>query len=595
MSGYNNANLDKVRDQMRRFGVSAVIIPGTDPHLSEFVGEHWKVREWVTGFTGSNGTAVITLDSAAMWTDSRYFLQAEAQLKDSGFVMKRENGVEPDETIAQWLCEELNEDDTLAIDGRLFSVLDVESYEAFCAENGFLLATDFAPADKVWTDRPARPSGKVKIHDLKFAGESVESKIERVLQIVEYSDADALFTNALDEIGWLFNLRGSDIAGTPVAVAFAYISEQEKVLFIDDCKITDEVKKHLATADVKTKEYGEVLKWLGTATLNHTVIIDPQCVTDAIANAITGNKIYVKSIIAELKAIKNDVQIEGFRKAMLRDGVAMTRAMRWIEENVANGCVTEMTVAEKFAQERSKEENYVEESFDLIAGYAEHGAIVHYCADAETNATLKPDNLLLIDTGGHYWDGTTDITRTFSLGNPTEQQKHDYTLVLKGHLALSRIKFPVATRGAQLDVLARMFMWNEKINFMHGTGHGVGQCLSVHEGPQGIRMQENPTILMPGMITSNEPGIYKAGEYGIRIENLILTVVSQGDNGFGEFLEFETLTLFPYDLNLIDVAMLDSVEKAQINAYHKRVRELLSDHLGEADAKWLENKTAEIK
>ena len=587
-------NLEALREAMRRVNVSAVIIPGTDPHQSEYVNPHWKVRDWVTGFTGSNGTAVVTLDAAGLWTDSRYFLQAADQLQDSGFDLHKED-IPGEATITEWLADQLQENEILAVDGRLFTINKANELEDFCGANGFRFATDFAPADSIWNNRPARPMSQAFVHELCYTGESAESKINKVLGEVEAIGADAIFLPALDEIAWTLNIRGADVECNPLVVSYLYLSRNKKVLFVDAEKIDNTVAAHLNEVGVEMLPYDDVQSYLKKEiNTDTTILLDPNQVSDTLARAMECYKIYAKSPVAPLKAIKNDVQIAGIRKAMERDGAALVRLWKWIEENVANGEIKETDVADKAMEVRSISELYRGESFGMIAGYKEHGAIVHYSAKPETASTLKAEGLLLVDTGGQYLDGTTDITRTMSLGNPTESERHDYTLVLRGHLAIGRAKFPVGTRGCQLDALARIYQWNEMMTYLHGTGHGVGHFLGVHEGPQNIRMNENPTTLKVGMITSNEPGLYKAGKYGIRTENLVLTIPAGTSEEFGDFLQFETLTLFPYDINLIDTAMLNSEEIAQVNAYHKEVRTRLMPYLNEAEAAWLEARTKEI-
>ncbi|MBQ0116099.1 MAG: aminopeptidase P family protein [Bacteroidales bacterium] len=586
-------HLDALRDAMRRVRVGAVIIPGTDPHQSEYVSDHWKFREWLTGFTGSNGTAVVTLDQAGLWTDSRYFLQAEAQLQDSGFDLHRE-GIEGEATIEEWLVEVMGDENVIGIDGRLFSTVEANRLENFCAENGFMLATDFFPADSIWEDRPTRPTNPAFVHNESLAGETVDSKIDRVLESIEAAGADGVFMASLDEIAWLFNLRGSDVQYTPVTIAFAYVDKDNRILFIDEKKVTTEVSEHLNKYGIRVRAYDDVTHYLERIKDYHTVMIDPTRISDALSNAMQCQKIFARSPIAAAKAIKNQVQIEGTRRAMERDGAAMVRLFKWIEENSSNG-INEIDVWERYKQERKRMPNYVGDSFAMICGYREHGAIVHYQADSESSSTLASEGLVLIDTGSQYLDGTTDVTRTVTLGNPTDDEKRDYTLVLKGHLALSAAKFPKGICGVNLDVLARMPLWQHGMNFLHGTGHGVGHFLGCHEGPHSIRMQINPTILEPGMITSNEPGVYKAGRYGIRIENLLLVTEGEHNDEFGEFLQFETLTLFPYDIRLLDRSLLSAEEIRQINAYHALVRERLLPLLDGEDAQWLNAKTQEIK
>jgi Xaa-Pro aminopeptidase len=429
-------HLEALRQEMARVHVDAVIIPGTDPHQSEYISDHWKFRDWVSGFTGSNGTAVVTMDQAGLWTDSRYFLQAEEQLADSGFVLMRENGDNPDPTREEWLVQNLGEDAVIGIDGRLFSTLEANRLERFCGENGIKMASDFAPADRIWTDRPARPMGEAYVHDEELAGETVDHKLERLLASLELNGAEAMLISALDEIAWLFNMRGSDVDFTPVAIAHAYVSEKDTSLFIDEKKVSKELAAHLKKYGIRVRDYDDIVRYLERRSEHDVVLIDPNKVSDTLANALPSMKVYMPSPIALLKAIKNEAQIAGTRRAMERDGAALVRLFRWIEENVASGTINEVDVWTRGQQERARGENYRGDSFAMICGYKEHGAIVHYEADAQSAATLHADGLLLVDSGGQYLDGTTDITRTVSLGNPTDDERHDYTLVLKGHLAL---------------------------------------------------------------------------------------------------------------------------------------------------------------
>ncbi|MCI6562822.1 MAG: aminopeptidase P family protein [Bacteroidales bacterium] len=592
MSKETFPHLEALRDLMRSKHIDAVIIPGTDPHQSEYPSEHWKFRDYVSGFTGSNGTAVVTLDDAGLWTDSRYFLQAAEQLEGSGFTLHKEN-IPGEPTVLEWLGEVLDEDAVVGVDGRLFSLIEANRIEMFCAQNGFMFAPDFRAAEAIWTDRPARPMNPAFVHDEALAGEDVDSKISRVVDALDAADADGLLITALDEIAWLLNLRGSDVDYTPVVIAFAYVSEDERVLFIDSEKVTSEVKDHLKKYSVKIKDYDDIEKFLGKISSTATVMVDPNRVSDALGQAMICNKTYMASPVIALKGVKNECQIAGFRQAMLYDGAAMVRMMMWLEQNVANG-ITEMDVDRRLQQERAAYASNRGDSFHMIAGYKDHGAIVHYEATDESAYTLAPDGLLLIDTGGQYLEGTTDITRTISLGNPTAAEKHDYTLILKGHLALARAVFPKGTMGVQLDVLARGPLWNEGMTYLHGTGHGVGHFLGCHEGPQSIRMEANPTPLELGMVTSNEPGIYKTGEYGIRTENLLLCVPACSNEEWGEFYKFESLTLFPYDTTLMDMDMLSHEEVKQINDYHAMVCERLRPLLSADEAQWLEQKCKSI-
>ena len=588
-----NTNLELLRELMRAKGVDAVIIPGTDPHQSEYVSDYWKFRDWVSGFTGSNGTAVVTQNNASLWTDSRYFLQAEIEIEGSGFELQKVEYRGDLAMIMQWLAKEIREDDTLAIDGRLFTIREANRLEQMCGENGFLLATDFYPADELWEDRPEAPKNEAFVHDEEYAGEDVESKLTRTMEKVEENGADCILITALDEIAWLLNLRSSDVDFTPVAIAFLYLSDKDRVIFTDDI-INKEVRNHLDKYKVRIKGYDEIEKFLDKRNVDITIMLDPDKVSDTLGQILECDKLYGASPVEALKSIKNEVQIEGFRRAMERDGAALVRLFKWIEETAPTGTINELDVWEQGKLERGKSDLYRGDSFEMICGYREHGAIVHYSATAESASTLQGEGLLLVDSGAQYLDGTTDITRTVTLGNPTAQEKHDFTLVLKGHLALSRAKFPVGTTGVQLDAFARMPLWQEAMTYGHGTGHGVGHFLSCHEGPHSIRTSLNPVALVPGMVTSNEPGLYKEGEYGIRTENILLVVEGPKTEAFGDFLEFETLTLFPYDTRLIDTAMLTAEEVKQINDYHAMVLERLTPYLNEEEKMWLSEKCASI-
>lgn len=593
MSKETAKNLAALRAEMSRVGVAAVIIPGTDPHQSEYISGYWKFRDWVTGFTGSNGTAVVTLNEAGLWTDSRYFLQAGIQLEDSGVDLHKED-IPGEATITEWLQQKLAEDDVLAVDGRLFSINSADALEEFCGRNGYRFAADFAPADTIWADRPGRPMGLLSVHDVKYAGEEATSKISRVMAEVSKRGAEAIFIAALDEIAWTLNIRGEDVMFTPVAISYLYLSNKENVLFVDSKKVTEEVKSHLKSSGVKIKGYDEVEDYLGRVSVNTTVMLDPNKVSDTLGRALECYKVYGTSPVIALKAIKNEVQIAGTRLAMERDGAALVRLFKWVEENAGTGLYNECDVWEMGKKFRAMGDMYRGDSFSMIAGYKEHGAIVHYTADEQSASTLGADGLLLVDSGGQYLDGTTDITRTVTLGNPTPSEIHDYTLVLRGHLAIERAQFPVGTRGSQLDALARIYQWEEGITYLHGTGHGVGHFLGVHEGPQNIRLNENPATLQVGMITSDEPGIYKAGQYGIRTENLVLTVPGAHSDEFGDFLKFEILTLFPYDTRLIDKSMLTQQEIDQVNNYQAEVRRRLTPYLNSDEIAWLEQKTEAI-
>lgn len=587
-------NLEALRDVMRRNHVDAMIIPGTDPHQSEYISAHWKLRDWATGFTGSNGTAVVTLNEAGLWTDSRYFLQAEMELAGTGIVMYKEDGGN-DQTVTEWLASHLEEDSVVAINGRLFSVVQAGRLEAFCGENGFRLATDFDPFPAIYTDRPELPLEPIYVHEEKYAGENVRSKVSRIMDACAVHGADATLLSALDEVAWTFNIRCADIEFNPVAIAYAYVSDGDCVLFVDERKVNAEVANYLHDCGVKVASYDSVEHFLEKLK-NKTVLLDPNKTSDTIARSILNcSVVYAQSPVALMKAVKNEVQLEGVRRAMERDGVALVKLYMWLEENVASEKLTEIDVAEMLVKFRAESPLYKGESFAAACGYNAHGAIVHYEAKEASASVLKPEGLLLFDTGAQYLDGTTDITRTVALGNPTDVQRRDYTLVLKGHVALAKAVYPAGTRGSQLDALARQFLWQNCMTYWHGTGHGVGHFLNVHEGPQNFRLNENPTVLVANMITSDEPGLYKTGEYGIRIENLILSRNCRHTEDFGDFMDFETLTLCPYDSRLIDMSILTDEETAWIDSYHAMVYDRLSPYLDEQQKEWLKNKTKPLK
>ena len=590
-----NERLEALRAQMSRYRIGAVIIPNTDAHHSEYVADHFKQCAWISGFTGSNATVVVTRTEARLWTDSRYFLQAGIQLHGSEFTLMKE-GLADAPSIEEWLSTELQMDDVLAIDGTLFSVEEANRLEEFCLMNGYRFATDFAPFDQIWEGRPQLPQEPVFIHGEEYAGESAQSKISRVLESIALKDADAILLSALDEIAWLLNLRCSDIAYTPVAISFVYLSEQQKALFIDTDKVTDEVAQYLKRLGFDVLPYERIVKYLGKLDSMLNVQVDAKVVSDTLCRAMACGKIFSPSPIALMKAVKNETQIKGTRSAMEKDGVALVKAFKWLEQNVAEQTITEMSFNDKLIECRREQPLFMGDSFAMIAGYGEHGAIVHYTATETSNATLRADGMLLVDTGAQFLDGTTDITRTVFLGEtPSPEQRHDYTLVLKGHIAIATQQFPRGTNGSQLDVLARQFLWNEDLTYLHGTGHGVGHFLGVHEGPQGIRLNYMPTPLSPGMITSNEPGLYRTGKYGIRIENLTLVQPSSQSEEFGEFYRFETLSLFPFERKLIDASMLTPKELDWVNAYHKTVYDRLSPYLDAEEQVWLLDKTSEIK
>lgn len=589
------ARIAAFRREMAAAEIDAAIIYHTDPHQSEYIAPHWQVRRWLSGFTGSAGTLVITPDEALLWTDSRYFLQADRQLEGTGITLMKD-GLTSTPSIEEHLISRLPSGSTVGIDGMLLSVQADKALRETLGAHGINVDTTFSPIDRIWNDRPALPAGKAFIHDAKYAGEQASDKIARVLADAAAQGGNAAFISALDEIAWVLNIRSNDVPCNPVATSFLYLSGDGSTLFIDENKIDDSMRAYLKENGVTILPYStdEVTRFLQWLPGDAKVVVNASCTATNLLPALGDKAVLGKSLIALPKGIKNQVQIDGVRSAMERDGAALVGAFMEIERRLADGTkTTEMDVAEILTRHRSNQPLYFDDSFDTIAGYADHGAIVHYSATPETDYTLQPSSLLLIDSGAQYLDGTTDITRTIALGTPTPQQRHDFTLVMKGHIALGSAIFPADTRGAQLDALARQFLWREGLSYLHGTGHGVGHFLNVHEGPQNIRLNENPAILRPGMITSNEPGLYRAGEYGIRCENLVLTVPAF-TTGFGDFNRFETLTLFPFDRTLFDTAIMSPAEIDWIDRYHADVLRRLSPLLDDNARAWLTAKTAPL-
>ena len=573
--------------------IKAFIIPSTDPHLSEYVAPHWMSREWISGFTGSAGTVVVLMNEAGLWTDSRYFLQAAKELEGSGITLYKEMLPETP-SITKYLSQKLKSGESVSIDGKMFSVQQVEQMKEELAAYSLQVDLFGDPLKRIWRDRPSIPNSPAFVYDIEYAGKSCEEKVAAIRAELTKKGAYALFLSALDEIAWTLNLRGNDVHCNPVVVSYLLITQDDVIYFISPEKVTKEVNEYLKEQHVKLKNYDEVETYLNTFT-GRNILIDPKKTNFAIYSAINPkcNIIRGESPVALLKAIRNEQEIAGIHAAMQRDGVALVKFLKWLEEAVPSGKETELSVDRKLHEFRAAQPLYMGESFDTIAGYKEHGAIVHYSATPESDVPLQPKGFLLLDSGAQYLDGTTDITRTIALGELTEEEKTDYTLILKGHIALAMAKFPVGTRGAQLDVLARMPIWKYGMNFLHGTGHGVGHFLSVHEGPQSIRMNENPVVLQPGMVTSNEPGVYKAGSHGIRTENLTL-VCKDKEGMFGDYLKFETITLCPICKKGIVKEMLTNEEIEWLNNYHQIVYEKLSPNLNEEEKVWLQEATASI-
>lgn len=585
------SRLEAMRAAMRASGIAAVIIPQTDPHQGEYLADHWQVRRFLSGFTGSAGSLVVTADKALLWTDSRYFLQAAQQLDGTGIELMKE-GLPDTPDIADYLIRILRAGDTVGIDGMVFSAAQTDDLDRRLARRDIRLDRAFDPIDTIWTDRPALPDDAVFVHDIKYAGRTAREKIADVLRGAH--DADAVMVSALDEIAWILNIRSRDVRCNPVATAFLYLADTGSTLFINPAKLSADVTAYLADSGVATAPYDAVIPFLETLPAGVRVLFEPARTATRLRDTLGDRAMAGTSPTALLKACKNDVQVNGIRNAMLKDGVAMVRSLKRIEEMVRAGeRLTEIGVADILQHYRSQQPDYFDLSFDTIAGYGPHGAIVHYSATPDSDVELRPEGLLLIDSGAQYLDGTTDLTRTIALGLPTAQERRDFTLVMKGHIALGTAIYPEGTRGAQLDALARQFLWHEGLSYLHGTGHGVGHFLNVHEGPQNIRLNDVPTTLTPGMITSNEPGLYREGVHGIRCENLVLTTEAFTTE-FGRFYRFETLTLCPFDRNLFDTAIMTDDERRWVNEYHARVYALLSPHLDEDERLWLADKTAAI-
>ena len=582
-----------LRMTFRPNNIKAFIIPSTDPHLSEYVAPYWMSREWISGFTGSAGTAVILMDKAGLWADSRYFLQAEKELEGSGITLYKEMLPETP-SITKFLCQNLKPGESVSIDGKMFSVQQVEQMKEDLAPYQLQVNLFGDPLKNIWKDRPSMPDAPAFIYDVKYAGKSCGEKVAAIRTELKEKGIFALFLSSLDEIAWTLNLRGSDVHCNPVIVSYLLVTQDEVVYFISPEKITQEVNEYLQEQQVSLRKYDEAESFLNSFA-GENILIDPKKTNYAIYSAINPACKVVRgeSPVTLLKAIRNEQEIAGIHHAMQRDGVALVKFLKWLEASVLSGKETELSVDRKLHEFRAAQPLYMGESFDTIAGYKEHGAIVHYSATEESDVTLQSKGFLLLDSGAQYLDGTTDITRTIALGELTEEEKTDYTLILKGHIALAMAKFPAGTRGAQLDVLARMPIWSHGMNFLHGTGHGVGHFLSVHEGPQSIRMNENPIVLHPGMVTSNEPGVYKAGSHGIRTENLTL-VCKDKEGMFGEYFKFETITLCPICKKGIIKEMLTAEEVKWFNDYHQTVYKKLSPSLNEEEKKWLLEATKAI-
>lgn len=596
MKEYIAQRLEALREVMRRENLDAFIFPSTDPHNSEYVPDRWKGREWISGFNGSAGTAVVTMHSAALWTDSRYFIAAADQLSGTEFQLMKLK-IEGTPTISEWLGSELREVSSaqVGVDGMCNSAANVEVLVSdLRREGGITVRTNLDPLDIVWTDRPQIPASKVEIQPVELAGETVASKLTRIRKALRDLHADGMLMSALDDVAWTLNLRGTDVHCTPVFVSYLLISTTSATLYINKEKLTPEVEAHLESQGVKMAGYDDVRKGIKEYA-EYNILLDPNETNYTLSRLVDVQEVIRhKSPIPAMKAIKNEAEIRGYRSAMLKDGIALVKFLRWLKPAVEAGGQTEISIDKKLTSLRAEQPLFRDISFDTIAGYGAHGAIVHYEATPETDIPLEPHGLLLLDSGAQYQDGTTDITRTIALGPVSDYEKHIYTLVLKGHIQLEICKFPSGASGTQMDILAREAMWREGLNYLHGTGHGVGSYLSVHEGPHQFRLEWMPAPFLENMTVTDEPGIYLAGQFGVRIENTLLTSHYK-DTEFGKFLQFESLTLCPIDTTPVVKEELLPEEVAWLNEYHQHVYDVLAPHLDdEGDKEWLRKATMPI-
>ncbi|QQY80054.1 Xaa-Pro aminopeptidase [Keratinibaculum paraultunense] len=587
--------INNLRKLMKQRGITAYIIPTSDPHQSEYLADHYKTRVWISGFTGSAGTVVVTEDEAILWTDGRYFIQAEKELKDSGIKLYK-IGIPGFPTYIEWLKDNLKEGDTVGFDGKTYAQKDAEKLEKELGKKGIKLVDEYDLVGELWADRPEPPKSKVFVHDVKYAGKTAKQKIEEVRKEMDKEGATHFLIGSLDDIAWLYNIRGRDVKNNPVVISYALISMDNAWLFVDSDKIDDEVRKHLNENGVEIEEYNKVKEYVGNIEKGSKIFLDPAMINRWLYKGIPEDCEIIEgtNITTKLKAIKNDVEIKNQRNAYIKDGVALVKFMYWLDKNVGKMEITEVSAAEKLEEFRKEQEGFIEPSFDTIAAYKENAAMMHYKAEeGKSNYKLKKEKMFLVDSGGQYFDGTTDITRTIVLGNITEEEKRDFTLTLKGHINLINARFLYGSTGSNLDTLARYPLWQEGLDYKCGTGHGVGFLLSVHEGPHSISSRPNTVTLEEGMIVTVEPGVYKEGKHGIRIEN-VAVIEKDINTDSGQFMKFEVLSYCPIDLDGIDVELLTEEERKWLNKYHKQVYEKLSPYLNEEEKEWLKEQTRSI-
>lgn len=589
-----NERIAALRKLMQEKGIYAYVIPTSDPHQSEYVGDHWKTRVWISGFTGSAGTVVVTMDKAYLWTDGRYFIQAADQLKDSEIELVK-MGLPGVPTYTEWLRDNLKEGQAVGFDGKTFPQARLKQMKKKFSSKDIKLIGDYDLIGELWTDRPELPMDEIFILDVKYAGKSPKEKLEEVRENMKREDVDYYLIGSLDDIAWLYNIRGKDVENNPVVTSYALVSMNKACLFIHKNKVPKEVEKYLNKNGIEIYDYDEVRKYVEKIDKNTRVYIDPNRINTWLYNGIPEECEVVegRDITTDLKAVKNEVEIKNLKNAYIKDGVALVKFMYWLDQNLGKTEITEVTVGEKLEEFRSMGEKFVEPSFDTIAGYKEHAAMMHYSATEETAYPLKKEGMLLIDSGGQYYDGTTDITRTLVLGPITEEEKRDFTLTLKGHINLIRTRFLYGATGSNLDVLSRFPLWQEGLDYKCGTGHGVGFFLNVHEGPHRMSQVPNNVIFEEGMVITVEPGVYKEGKHGVRIENDVV-VKKDIETDSGQFMKFETISFCPIDLEGVDVSLLDEGEREWLNNYHKEVYEKLSPYLAGEEKEWLKNETRSI-